>query len=434
MNTNSTPYTGGANPTKRVILFVHYGDEWIRGSERCLLDLIKHIDTNQFTPIIWCNNKKLATEVKSLDIKCITSTFNILLGWNKSRYNILSTIKLIILGMYIIKKWHVDIVHANSGAPNQWMVLASYLMRRPLVAHIHSPYIFRDRLTLGLHVVPQMITVSQCVAKPFLNDGRLSKNTHTVYNGIDMKRFQNSHSINIHQLLDIPSNTFLFACVGSLIKRKGTDNILIAFKQFMSDKTLAKLLILGDGEERQALEKQAYALGLTQHVIFWGECTNVDEILTSGIDVLISGAREEAFGLVFAEAGAAKLPVIAPNIDGIPEVVIHNQTGILYSANDLNAFTKAMRHLYKYPKECLRLGQNGFNRVEQLFTIKNNVENITKIYVDSIKNKRISAHSNYKKLCAIILNKLSSKKFPLNTSLTEKKVLTRTYNENKDHV
>lgn len=434
MNTNSTPCIDDVNPTKRIILFVHYGDEWIRGSERCLLDLIKHIDTNKFTPIVWCNNKKLATEVKSLGITCITSTFNILLGWNKSRYNILSTVKLIFLGMHIIKKWHVDIIHTNSGAPNQWMVLASYLMRRPLVAHIHSPYIFRDRLTLGLHFVPQMVTVSQCVAKPFLNDGRLSKNTHIVHNGIDMKRFQKPHSINIHQLLEIPSNTFLFACVGSLIERKGIDNILIAFKQFMNDKTLAKLLILGDGEERQKLEQQAYTLGLTRNVIFWGECNNVDEILTSGINVLVSGAREEAFGLVFAEAGAAKLPVIAPNIDGIPEVVIHNQTGILYPDNDLNTCSRAMRYLYKHPNECLRLGQNGFNRVEKLFTIKNNVKKITEIYINSTKDKRIVCHSNYKKLFSIILNKLSPKNIPLNTSLIEKKVLTHTYNENKDHV
>lgn len=410
MNTNSIQGVDNITTTKKVILFVHYGDEWIRGSERCLLDLIKYIDTNQFTPIVWCNSKKLKTEVERLNVTCITSKFNILLGWNKSRFNILNTFKLIYLGMHIIKKWHVDIIHANSGAPNQWMILASYLMRRPLIAHIHSPYIFRDRLTLGLHFVPHMIAVSQCVAKQFLNDGRLPENTHIIHNGIDTKCFQKSHNINIHEILNIPSNTFLFACVGSLIARKGVDKILIAFQQFINKKRLAKLLILGDGEERQALEKQAHTLGIAQHVIFFGECNNVNEILTSGVDVLISGAREEAFGLVFAEAGAAKLPVIAPNIDGIPEVVIQNQTGILYPANDLNAFSKAMRFLYEHPSECLRLGKNGFSRTNKLFTITKNVENITKIYIDSMRNTKPPKKSNHKKLLSIILNKISSKK------------------------
>ncbi|HJU65024.1 MAG TPA: hypothetical protein VJ596_05070, partial [Gemmatimonadaceae bacterium] len=70
------------------VLFTHFGEEWIRGSERCLLDLLTHIDRRQFAPIVWCNAEKLAEEVRKLGLPVHLGTFHLLLDWTPPRFDV----------------------------------------------------------------------------------------------------------------------------------------------------------------------------------------------------------------------------------------------------------------------------------------------------------------------------------------------------------
>ena len=415
-----------------VILFVHYGDEWIRGSERCLLDLINTIDKKKFLPIVWCNSKTLKNELKKINITCISSKFNILFGWTAPRFHITSWLKLIFDGVKLIHEFNVDLIHTNSAAPNQWMIPAARLTKRSLISQIHSPYIFRDRLLLGTYFTPKMIAVSQYVAEPFLNDGRCPDETHIVYNGIDIQKFEKEPLVKIHDHARINTQDFIITCVGSLIKRKGVDLVLDVFHTFSHNKNDVKLVIVGDGEEREALERQTERLNIKNNVIFLGECDYVADILTSGTHLLISGAREEAFGLVFAEAGAAKLPVIAPNIDGIPEVVINNETGILYPKEDTLACKNALNYFYNHREECVRMGNNGYQRTKKLFTIKNNANIISQLYIDAINSKKISSRTDWKRLLKVIRHKLFSRHTATHLTYEKKDVLINNRREN-DH-
>ena len=67
------------------VLFTHYGDNWIRGSERFLLDLLSHLDSSRFRPIVWCNSEIMANEVRHLDVPLIQSEFPLLFGWQRPR-------------------------------------------------------------------------------------------------------------------------------------------------------------------------------------------------------------------------------------------------------------------------------------------------------------------------------------------------------------
>ena len=133
------------------ILFTHYGENQIRGSERCLLDLIKHLDKELFAPIVWCNSELLEAEVKKLNIRVIRSDFSILFGWLSPRYDFVGFLSTIRQGLDIVRSEQIDLLHANSGAPNQWLNLIGRISKLPLVSHLHSRYPLRDRLTLGLH-------------------------------------------------------------------------------------------------------------------------------------------------------------------------------------------------------------------------------------------------------------------------------------------
>lgn len=390
------------------ILFVHYGEEWIRGSERCLIDLISHLDKKKYRAIVWCNNKALANELKDMRIPTLCTPFHVLMGWNSPKFDFRSTIKQINMGKKIIRQYDIDLVHTNSAAPNQWMVPAARLCKCPLVAHIHSPYTFRDRLSLGLHFAPLTVAVSQAVIKPFLSDGRSKDDTKVIYNGIDLKPFEENPPINVRQTYNFAYDDFVIACIGSLIYRKGVDRVIQGFNGLLKKGAQAKLLIIGDGKEKKYLIEQAKTLGIYEHILFLGEHKNVAQLLTGGIDLVVSGAREEAFGLVLAEAGAAKIPVVAPRIDGIPEVIIDKISGVLFDSEQPKELENALFHLYQNQSLRKEMGLCGYNRVKTQFTIEMNAAQFCELYDKAIRHTIYKSHTSIFKTSEIALLKLIS--------------------------
>jgi len=372
------------------ILFVHYGEEWIRGSERCLLDLLCNIDRSHYHPILWCNSNKMAQEAKLLNVEVIEEKFTILFGWKKPKLDIINYLKMVRSAVTIIKKYTIDIVHSNSGAPNQWLLPATKLTKKPLITQLHAPYIFRDRLTLGLYQSDLIVGVSHSVVKPFIEDGMTSDKIRVIHNGIDTKKLKKQQTENLRNLCNIPEDHLVMITVGSLIYRKGHDLILHALRKTLDKDHKVSLVLIGNGEEKSQLKDLAKVLKIQKHVHFLGEKKQVQSFLSGGADLFVSAAREEAFGLVLAEAGLAKLPVIAPSVDGIPEVVDHNKTGLLYQKENITQLEAAILHLIKHKNERIRLGKNGYHKVETVFSIHKNVRQFEAIYNELSTNSEKS--------------------------------------------
>lgn len=361
------------------ILFVHYGDDWIRGSEHCLVDLIRYVCRRNYRPIVWTNNRALFKQLSVMNIETQFNDFPLLLGWKAPRFDVASWLNLIEQGCNIIEEYDIDLVHVNSAAPCQWMTTAARIKRTPLVTQLHCDYTIRDRLTLGIHASPNIISVSHHVAKPVLKDGYPKTQLHVIHNGIDTKQLESQERVNAKQHLGIADDAFLFATVGSLIRRKGVDRLIKALRHVSLEYPHTHLLVIGDGPLRDRLETHADCLHLKEHVHFIGEQDNVIGWL-KGCDAFISGARSEAFGLVIAEAALAKIPVIAPQEGGIPEFVKHGETGVLYPNNGVGIITKAMRIAIKKPKLCHQLAQNAYQHIVDHHDIEMSCQKIEKIY------------------------------------------------------
>lgn len=362
------------------ILFTHYGSDWIRGSERCLLDLLAHLDRDKFNPIVWCNSKIMVDEVKALGLTAYRSDFSLLLGWHKPHFDIRSFISLVKRGIQLVDRHQVRLLHANSGAPNQWLNLVARARHIPLLAHLHARYPLRDRISLGLHQVPMAVGVSQPVIDSLHQDGMPSCRSRVIANGIDTHRLDQQQNIDLRHQLKLSSGDFLIATTGSLIKRKGIDLIIDAVSGLIEQGVPAKLAVIGDGPERMALQQQARGLGIEKHIHLLGEQSNVVGLLRGSADLFVSGAREEVFGLVLAEAGLAGLPVVAPAVGGIPGVVDDGQTGLLVPAEDARALATAMYQLYRAPALRSRMGLAGHQHVLRHFTIERNVRQFEQLY------------------------------------------------------
>ena len=369
------------------ILFTHYGDNQIRGSERCLLDLIKHLDRKLFTPVVWCNSELLEQEVQKLHVQVIRSNFPILLGWLPSRFDFRSFISVVRQGLRIVSEENIQIIHANSGAPNQWLNIIARIKKLPLVSHLHSRYPLRDRLSLGLLNTSLVVGVSQPVVNQLLDDGIAPDCVKVIPNGIDTSLQDQATPEDIRRLLNLEPRDFVAMTVASLIYRKGIDMLIRAIAYLRNREIPIHLVIIGDGPEKSSLQALAATYRLQSCIHFLGERTDVAGLLRGEVDVFVSGAREEVFGLALAEANLASIPVIAPWVGGIPEVIEDSKTGFLVPPENGIHIAYAIQRLYKNPALKKKMGLAGRSRVIDNFSVEKYVSRFQNTYLDLIENK-----------------------------------------------
>lgn len=164
-------------------------------------------------------------------------------------------------------------------------------------------------------------------------------------------------------LLEDAAGAVLF--VGRLRLRKGVEVLLEALRGLPD---APELLIVGDGEHRQALEIRAAELGLADRVRFLGRCDapQVRELLSRACALVVPSIYE-GMPLVVLEAMEAGLPVIASQVSGIPEVVVDGETGWLVPPEDPPALTTALADLTGDPEEARRRGAAGRRRLDRCY-------------------------------------------------------------------
>jgi hypothetical protein len=382
-----------SNNIKKTLLFIHYENDWNRSSEICLINLIKNINHQKYNCILWCNQQYLADKVQKQIIASYITPFTVLLGWQSPRFSLSNWHEFYQQGKDIIHRHHVDLIHCNSAVPCQWMNLVARHTHTPLVTHLHAQYSLRDRLSLGLHFSPKLITVSDAVGQNLLLDGYKERNITIVPNGINTKKLNAQKSTLLREQLNIDKNAFVLATSGSLIYRKGIDLIIESLHKLDATSLNLHLVIIGDGEEKTNLESQVEQLKLTNNVHFLGEQCNVVGLLKSDINAYINGARDEAFGLALVEASLAQLPVIAPMVGGIPEVISHYETGLLTQVNDSDSFAKAIMVLMNNPYLANRMGRRGKETVYRHFTLSHYTQQFEHIYEKQLSTTTKSRYS-----------------------------------------
>jgi len=370
------------------VLFVHYGDNWVRGSEQCLLDLLLFLDRKLFYPVVWCNSQRMYLEILALKIEVVCEPFPLLLGWQKPFWDVKGFMRLIRRGKALVDHYNIQLIHSNSGGPCQWLNFIARSRKLPLVAHLHSHYLIRDRLTLGLTQVSHVIAVSPPVAGQLTEIGMPRERITTIANGINRQKFIRARSTNLRTLLKLDKQDFVLFSTGSLIHRKGMD-ILIAATAFVRQSGIpAKLIIAGSGSEQANLARQINSLGLAKDVFLLGERPDLPALLKGGVDIFVSGAREEAFGLVLAEAALNAIPVIAPAVGGIPFVIRHKQTGLLIPPDDPQTMAEKIIQLYRDPALRLSLGLAGEKHARENFLVAGYVGNIQACYLSLLGDEK----------------------------------------------
>jgi glycosyltransferase involved in cell wall biosynthesis len=209
-------------------------------------------------------------------------------------------------------------------------------------------------------------------------------NTVVIPNGIDLAAFRplEGDRVDVRREFGIDGEALLVLSVGRLSKEKGHDVLIEAFAQVADRLPRARLMMVGDGPERKALEEKSRCPSLeslsgrwgrgglgqpgtanSARVLFPGHRDDVARLLAAA-DLFVLPSRYEGFGLAVLEALAAGVPVIASRVGGVPEIIRDGIDGRLVPGGDAGALAEAIAGLFADAAARDRLGQAGQRRAQ----------------------------------------------------------------------
>ena len=241
---------------------------------------------------------------------------------------------------------------------------------------------------------------------------------HRVYNGIDLERFP-------APLSSKSGTTPRIISVGRLVAFKGFEDLIDACAELARRGLDFTCEIIGDGPLRSGLQARIATLNLSNRVHLLGSLSQgavLEKLRTADVFALASmtdaQGASDVFPTVIIEAMAAARPVVSTRLAGIPESVVHRETGLLVAPGDTMALAEALGQLIKDPELRLRYGRAGRARLEQHFRIERTVaplmELLQKTSVVSAKsNQQRTSHSEVATGIAYLIDRWPDKDLPL---------------------
>ena len=272
-----------------------------------------------------------------------------------------------------------DLVHINSyGRSVLFHLLTAKTYPAPLLLTLHQALpdepVGRDTL-LG-KILRMADWVTACSASVVSHTRELVPEitpcSTLIHNGLDAPTFHPQPiSFDPPRLL----------CLGRLVAEKGFDLALEAFATVLDRFPNARLVIGGDGPEREKLQQQAITLGLVDSVEFAGRIPpeEVAHFIDEATLVLIP-SRSEGFGLVALEAALMARPVVAARVGGLPEIVLHQKTGLLVEHEDHEDLAEAITLLLNHPRTAAMFGEAARWRAKEIFSFERYVAAYDDLY------------------------------------------------------
>ena len=186
----------------------------------------------------------------------------------------------------------------------------------------------------------------------------------------------------------LPAGPPVLLTIGRLVREKGFDVAIEAMALVLGQFPGARLIIAGDGPERQALEGQTNRLGIASQVEFagWVGREGIADLINRASMVLMPSRWEEAFGLVALEAMQMARPVVATRVGGLPEVVADGTSGILVPKENSEAMAHAVTRLLADPALARNMGANGRELAQRKFSFGRFITDHERLY-DKTVNK-----------------------------------------------
>ncbi|TFE27275.1 glycosyltransferase family 4 protein [Cohnella luojiensis] len=301
----------------------------------------------------------------------------------------------------LIRIHSVDLIHANSMRAGIMAALFGWLHRRPMIWHV------RDNLPKGLigngidrlaRLTAQGIIGISCSVLLGFDRTKWKDRMHLVHNGLEIREFSEQEKgrwkAEIRKELKLPMQSKVILIIGQIAPWKRQEDAIRATQRLLDDGHDIYLCVVGEPKFGQAcneywhsLHELTTQLGVENRVRFTGFRKDVMEICCAA-DLLFLCSDNEPFGRVIIEAMSQSLPVVATNAGGVPEIIDHELSGLLYEVGDLEGMLDCADSVLKNDQWRQRMGGNAAERVKDFFSIQNTVYKVESIY-KSIMDKPV---------------------------------------------
>lgn len=389
----------------KTILVIHQSAE-LYGSDKTMLYFLSELDKTKYLPIIVLPfDGPLKIELEKNNIKVVIAPVLKLYRKMFTPKNIFKFIKEYYKGVKILnalnKEYKFDLVYTHTLAALIGILFAKKrnikhlwhvqeIIAKPKVFN----FLFKKILSLDCNhkvVYDSIATMNFWIE----NNLKLTEKSEAVWNGIETK---NSKSFTDAELNEVRENYFfatnneiVIALVGRINSWKGQQLLLQSFETVIEKHKNIKLVYLGSAPPNQPifeteLRNKIKEYNLESNVILIPFQKEIEKFWNS-IDIAVVPSTEpEPFGMVVIEAMLAKKPVIASNHGGPTEIVVENETGLLFEPNNHNSLSDALEKLIKDEQLRKLYGANGFKRVHNTFSLENHVNHFEKIF-EELLNK-----------------------------------------------
>ena len=276
----------------------------------------------------------------------------------------------------LVKYENLDLIHVHYAIPH---TTSAYLAKQilgergkhiPLITTLHGTDItvvgsspsYLPVVNFSINQSDGVTAVSEYLKEETYSRFEINNEIRVVPNFVDIERFQHSDKNHFKKAI-CPNGEFIIAHVSNFRKVKRVEDCVRVFRKVLDSGIKAKLLLVGDGPERESVEALCRELGTCQHTLMLGKQEKIEEML-SITDVFLLPSASETFGLAALEAMSCKVPVVSSNIGGIPELNVHDETGYLCNLGDAEAMANYTVQILNNEELRTRLSKNARKHAE----------------------------------------------------------------------
>jgi glycosyltransferase involved in cell wall biosynthesis len=296
----------------------------------------------------------------------------------------------------LIRSMRPEVVHTHSSKAGILGRLAARLLKVPVIIHtIHGlpfhPYQGRlhNWLFIGLEKMAARWTDKLICVADAMRDQAVAAGVAapakfiTIYSGMEVADFlkESDEGQKVRQDLGIPLDALVVGKIARLFPLKGYEYVLQAIPQVLAKFPQVRLLFVGDGILREALEKEARQGGFAQNVIFAGlvDPQKIPAYLKA-MDVVVHASLREGLARVLPQALISGKPVVSYDVDGAREVVLPGKTGWLIPPKSIDELARAIKEALSHPDEARKMGATGRSLFTEKFRSEVMVERIARLY------------------------------------------------------
>ncbi len=298
----------------------------------------------------------------------------------------------------LIKRVRPHILHthtAKAGAVGRTAALLAGEARPPVVVHTFHGHVLRGyfdparaaafrTVERGLaKATTRLVAVSPEVRDDLVELGVAPADKFSVIRlGIDLDAriiSGESDDSQLRRLFGVPDGAFVVGWIGRMTAIKRLPDVVAAFARLRERGVEAKLCLVGDGPDRELVERRAHELGVSRDVLFVGYQREVAPYYAL-FDALLLPSGNEGTPVVAIESLAAGTPVVATNVGGIPDVVEHGTDGFLTPVGEVEALAAALERLARNPELRIEMGRAGRARTLPRYRVERLVDDVDSLY------------------------------------------------------